>query len=413
MSDSAVISDFKSFEAVKPFGDFNQVIDDSVYHTVEDDWWVGISDVVDSTASIAEGKYKAVNLAGAATICAVSNALHQTQFPFAFGGDGAHFVIPPEHVEKTRNALAETSVWSKRTLGLDLRVALVPVRDVHKSGRVIKIARYASSKTVSYTMFSGGGIGWAEAAIKLGQYAVSPGSVSGEPDLNGLSCQWGTIQSRNGTILSIIVNPNDRSDQSHYSKIMRHLFSVLAKEKRLNPIPEDGPDVRWPSNGMSLQVAVGSARKYLPFVSTITTFFGTALLWLLFKSEFRVGAFIPGKYRREIVANTDFQKYDDGLRMTVDCSTERADEIENLLVQAYKDGIAEYGLHRQGTALLTCIATGLTNGKHVHFLDGAEGGYAQASADLKRHKKVAERIPTTSAKPASKQNHRKPKKNQP
>ena len=58
------------------------------------DWVVGIADVVQSTKAIAENRYKAVNMAGAAVIVAVTNALQDRDFPFVFGGDGASFAVP-------------------------------------------------------------------------------------------------------------------------------------------------------------------------------------------------------------------------------------------------------------------------------------------------------------------------------
>ena len=53
-----------------------------------------MADVVQSTKAIAENRYKAVNMAGAAVIVAVTNALGDREFPFVFGGDGASFAVP-------------------------------------------------------------------------------------------------------------------------------------------------------------------------------------------------------------------------------------------------------------------------------------------------------------------------------
>ena len=49
---------------------------------------VGVADIVESTRAIANQRYKAVNMAGAAVIAAVTNALDGREFPFVFGGDG-------------------------------------------------------------------------------------------------------------------------------------------------------------------------------------------------------------------------------------------------------------------------------------------------------------------------------------
>ncbi len=70
-------------------------------------------DVVQSTKAIAENRYKAVNMAGAAVIVAVTNALDDRDFPFVFGGDGASFAVPAEAAAPARQALAETAAWVK------------------------------------------------------------------------------------------------------------------------------------------------------------------------------------------------------------------------------------------------------------------------------------------------------------
>jgi Protein of unknown function (DUF3095) len=81
------------------------------------------------------------------------------------------------------------------------------------------------------------------------------------------------------------------------------------------------------------------------------------------------------------VENSDFRKYDDGLRMIIDCTPELADALERRLAAA--KGIANYGLHRQHGAMMTCFTPSPTRSDHVHFIDGAQGGYAAAASVLK------------------------------
>src|SRR5271156_5427228 len=90
---------------------FRSLMDPGRYTPLPDDWSVGIADVVQSTKAIAEKKYKAVNMAGAAVIASVTNALEGREFPFVFGGDGASFAVPPADVELARGALAATAAW--------------------------------------------------------------------------------------------------------------------------------------------------------------------------------------------------------------------------------------------------------------------------------------------------------------
>lgn len=110
-------------ETVPTLTHFALVGDVSRYVPLPDSWYLGLSDVLDSTESIASGDYKAVNLAGAGTISSVTNALGGDLKLFVFGGDGAQFAAPPEHKSAAESALDGVRSWAERGLGLNLRVA--------------------------------------------------------------------------------------------------------------------------------------------------------------------------------------------------------------------------------------------------------------------------------------------------
>jgi hypothetical protein len=69
--------------------------------------------------------------------------------------------------------------------------------------------------------------------------------------------------------------------------------------------------------------------------------------------------------------------------MVLDCTPELADEIEDHLKQAAADGIVRFGTHRQEAAMMTCFTPSPTSANHVHFIDGADGGYATAAGVMK------------------------------
>ena len=163
------------YERVPVFDRFSEIADPARYQPLPDDWHLGLADVVQSTKAIRENRYKAVNMAGASVIAAVANALGNRDFPFVFGGDGASFAVPPADAALARQTLAATAAWVRDELNLNLRVALIPVADVRQHGLAVDIARFAPSPDVSYAMFSGGGIAWAEAAMKRGAYAIASG----------------------------------------------------------------------------------------------------------------------------------------------------------------------------------------------------------------------------------------------
>jgi len=100
-------------------------------------------------------------------------------------------------------------------------------------------------------------------------------------------------------------------------------------------------------------------------------------------SPIRIGRYASQAYLRQVVENSDFRKYDDGLRMVIDCTEQVASAIEKLLARAAEAGTIRYGLHQQDAALMTCFTLAAAGAGHFHFVDGARGGYASAAVALK------------------------------
>src|SRR5437868_9895876 len=160
------------YGSIPVFRGFTKLMDPALYSPLPTDWSIGVADIVESTKAIAQARYKAVNMAGAAVIAAVTNALEGREFPFVFGGDGAGFAISPDDLERARDALAATAAWVRDDLDLVMRVALVPVSAIRAQGLDVRVARFAPAANLPYDMFSGGGLGWAEAAMKRGELEV-------------------------------------------------------------------------------------------------------------------------------------------------------------------------------------------------------------------------------------------------
>ena len=115
----------------------------------------------------------------------------------------------------------------------------------------------------------------------------------------------------------------------------------------------------------------------------------TGLIWLVFKLGISLGRFDPNNYRREIAINTDYRKFDDALMMTVDCSPDVGERLRAMLNRAEGEGVVRYGLHTQDQAIMTCAVPSVHTSDHMHFVDGASGGYAMAAQQLRRRRKRA------------------------
>jgi Protein of unknown function (DUF3095) len=367
------------YASVPVFRGFHSLMDPAMYAALPDDWTVGIADVVQSTKAIAEKRYKAVNMAGAAVIASVTNALADREFPFVFGGDGASFAVAPCDYTKAREALAATAAWSGAELNLTMRVGLVPVEQIRAQGLDVRVARYAPSDNLSYAMFSGGGLAFADRALKAGDFAVAPAPPGTWPDLTGLSCRFQEFRAERGLILSLLILPAPGAAPAAFRALIEDIIALVEQSPNAGrPVPDRGPPMRWPPQGAALEAHAAPGAPALRRISVLAQ---TLLAYLVFRFGIRIGGFVPATYLRQVVENSDFRKYDDGLRMILDCTPALADTLERRLAAA--SGTAIYGLHRQGAAMMTCFTPSPTRSDHVHFIDGAEGGYAAAATALK------------------------------
>lgn len=365
------------------FSRFAEVTQRERYRPIPADWLVGVTDVVNSTGAIAAGRYKAVNMVGASVISAVLNGVKGAEFPFVFGGDGAALAVPPSAAKAVAEAMAAVAVWAKEEIDLDLRAAIVPVTAVRAAGHDIAIARFAASPHFAHAMFEGGGIDWAEREMKAGRYLVAPAAPGTRPDLEGLSCRWEPMKAKRGVILSLLASPKLGASRHEFSTLVGDLLTIVGSEGRgATPVPPDGPAFGWPSKGIALEAKTGAGggteaqrRRSLMFY--------TFIAWVCIKTNYKIKGWDPVHYRQVAGANTDFRKYSDGLKLTVDCDLPRIAAIEARLEQARAAGIAYYGLHRQDEAIMTCIVPSILTDDHMHFVDGAAGGYAKAAEAMK------------------------------
>jgi hypothetical protein len=370
------------YGGIRVFRGFTKLMEPQLYSPLPDDWTVGVADIVESTKAIAAQRYKAVNMAGAAVIASVTNALEGREFPFVFGGDGASFAVGPSDLERAREALAATSTWVREDLDLVMRVALVPLRAIRAQGLDVRVARFGPSANLSYAMFSGGGLGWADAAMKRGEFAVEPAPPGTHPDLSGLSCRFEEIPAARGLILSVLVVPAGKADPLAFRKVIEDVIHLVERTPDAGrPVPSGGPPLKWPPQGVEFEARAARRGPLVARRSMVLVW--TLWAYVIFRLGIRVGKFVPANYIRQVVENSDFRKYDDGLRMILDCTEELAGALTERLARAAANGIVRYGLHRQDAAMMTCFTPSVMRSDHVHFIDGARGGYASAATALK------------------------------
>src|SRR5579864_1305896 len=315
--DAPVASD--DFYASLPvFSDFTQVTDEARFAPLPDGWVVGVADIVQSTKAIAENRYKAVNMAGAAVIVSITNALAGRDFPFVFGGDGASFAVAGADAEAARRALAETARWVNEDLDLTMRIGMVPVASIRTRGQDVRVARYAPSDNISIAMFSGGGLAYADAAMKRGEIAVPLAEPGAHPDLSGLSCRYELIPAQRGLVLSLVVAPGPNATPQTFRAAIEAVTRIVEQTPDASrPLPGQQLKMKWPPAGADLEARASRKAGESIGARKVKVLAKTLVFFVIMHFKLRVGRFIPEKYVGELIANSDFRKFDDSLRMVL------------------------------------------------------------------------------------------------
>jgi hypothetical protein len=254
----------------------------------------------------------------------------------------------------------------------------------------VRVARFSPSDFVSYAMFAGGGASWAEKQMKAGRFAVKAAAPETRPDLTGLSCRWNPIEAHNGEIVSIIAVPDAAGSGPEFRRLVTDIIAISMEQNRDgHPVPVEGPTPVLAFKGAEIEAratapAINRWRRKLVIAAQIV------LVYILDKFGIRAATFDAKIYRRDLAANSDFRKFDDGLKMTIDVDGAHFSRIEARLREAEAEGVCRYGLHRQDSALMTCFVPTPLMRDHMHFIDGASGGYAMAAMALREKLRAGE-----------------------
>ena len=366
--------------------------DPGQYRPAPDDWEVAVTDIVDSTGAIANGRHKTVNFVAAMGIAALRNLCAPHRIPFLFGGDGAVVMVPAEFATRARTELARVRGLAARDFELQIRVGLVAVSELRRLGRDVLVGRYEPTPGNSFGVFLGGGVGLLEDAIRgrgsneLAALADVPVALDdGAPvDLEGLSCRWDTLQSANGAMLTLIL----QGGAADLGDVHARVAALAGPDAQTRPVRQETLKLRWPPADFMLEVRARRRGGSL-VLWACRVLIQTLVAWLLFARGKPTGKFDPQRYRAELITNTDFCKFDETVCLVIDCSHAAIAAIKNYLEEAAPARGIRYGIHVSPTALMTCLVTSASNSLHVHFVDGGSGGYTTAASSLKRAAKAA------------------------
>lgn len=391
------------YAQLDPLTDFADVADPRRYVPLPHDWYVLISDVRGSTQAIAAGRYKEVNMVGAASIVAVLNAAPDSDLPFVFGGDGATLAVPAELLPRAGQALLGVQAIARREFGLDLRVGAVPVAAIAREGHQVWVARLAITPEYAQAVFSGGGLAAAERLVKApgspflldadrAEQQIAPPAPP-EADLTGLECRWQDIRSRHGETVCLLVMASAELGAERAALVYREVLARIGEsygdERDYHPLAIEGLRPSYDPRRLLAETKLRSPLGLAPRLRYLAQIWALNLAVRLYKRFEQLRGRLPfwDQYRAIVFRTADYKKYDDTLRMIIAGTPAQRARLTAFLEERYQAGDLVYGLHVTDRALMTCLVFERL-GRQVHFVDGADGGYALAAKALKARLEV-------------------------
>lgn len=378
------------YAGLPPITDFAEITRAGSYRELPPDWHVAFCDVRDSTGAVAAGKYRNVNSIGAAAITAVINAVDGVDIPFSFEGDGAVLCVPPRRLDAVRAALAKTREVAREAFGLDLRIATVPVAEI-PAGFSVRVARYRVSEHYRQAVFSGGGIACIDALVKdpatAGRYLIEPGSIEPQGSFEGFECRWQDIPSRHGETVSLMVlalHHEPERAAAVYREVIGKVREIYGDDEACHPLAL--PQLAMTLDGGLLEDESGIRTAAAGYWQRWRWKMHIRLMVLagavLMRFGIRTAATDWSRYKPDLVRNADVRKFSDIYRQILSGTTAQRHALEAWLQQKFRQRQLLYGLHVTDRAHMTCLVFDYA-GRHLHFIDGADGGLFLAAKAFK------------------------------
>ncbi|WP_110057170.1 DUF3095 domain-containing protein [Chitinophaga sp. S165] len=354
--------------------------EDHLFYSVPDDWSVIVTDIKGSTAVVQDGLHETVNFIATGSIVVVLNICFKANItvPFFFGGDGASFIVPPTVKDAAMGALLLYRDHTRENFDIELRAGTVSVRDIYDHGHALQITKFTSSGNFTIPIALGNGLSYAEKLIKGDDYLFPGEAFPGdELDLNGMQCRWDKIKppENHYEVLSLIVMATDNVRQSEaFQKVISYIDDIYGTPEKRQPISISKLKLKgtFTKLGSQIRARFGSAKLF----RYIQAFFSNTVAYIYFQTK-------TGRtYLSRLVEMSDTLVIDGKINTVITGTEQQRLLLDDKLNRLEQSGEIHYAFYVSKESVMSCYVRDLKD-DHIHFVDGAEGGYTKAAGVLK------------------------------
>lgn len=359
------------------------------FHDVPDDWYVVITDIENSSEAVDKGMHQEVNLIATGSVIAALNIARESKadIPFFFGGDGATLLIPSPLLQRVIQALTEHQKNTLQKFGLHLRVGYVPVAEIYGKSYLLKIAKVKLGMLLSIPVLVGNGLLYAERMIKDNALAPELPPVKKKIlNLEGMECRWDRIlppEDKQEVVCLLVTTPVGNNQAAIFKQVLDQIDSIYGSPAKRNPISvaKLRMEATLARIRTEMRARLGKFSIYYLIKTWLVTLYGK-FIWV----------FDPNgkRYLRQLVELSDTLVIDGRISTVISGTVGQRLALTEALDQIEREGLIIYGMHISEASILSCYVRDRDN-QHIHFVDGADGGYTLAAGMLKRKLRRAQR----------------------
>lgn len=363
-----------------PLGDL--LVNEKLFSEIPEDWHVIITDIKNSTQAVFGGKHETINLIATGSIVLVLNIAFNMNVtvPFFFGGDGATCIVPPVIHKKVMHALGLYKINTRQNFNLELRTGTIPVAEIYAKEHHLHITKYRSGEIFSIPVILGNGLNYAEKVIKGDDYMFAGTAATDsedELDLTGMQCRWDQIappDEKEEVVSLLVVASNGAMQSIAFKQVMDAIDRIYGLPQKRQPISINKLKFRTSFNNLGVEMRASLGRvKWLQLVKNW-------LVNLYGKIYFNTQS--GENYLKSLVENSDTLVIDGKINTVISGTVKQRRALVKILDKLEKEAKIIYGLHISKASVMSCYVRDLKD-DHIHFVDGAEGGYTQAAKMLK------------------------------
>lgn len=356
--------------------------DASSFHQMPDDWHVIIIDVKNSTGAVENGLHDLVNLTATGSIIAVLNIARDAniEVPFFFGGDGGTLLIPNMLLQPAMAALEEHRQNTKNTFNLELWLGSIPVSKVIQDGHRLEVSRMILGEKFIIPIVVGTGLKHAEALVK--QRPISENAYDTQEsilNLQGMECRWDKIKPPPNTneVVSLLVEARNEKDQAIvFKKVLDAIHTIYGSLQSRRPIslPKLELDTSIRKIKKEMRAKNGGSNLAYLIRNWVLTLIGKYYLRYNKKGQ---------EYLKDLIEFSDTLVIDGRINTVISGTADQRTALIVALDSMEKAGEIVFGHHLSSDSVMSCYVRDREN-QHIHFVDGADGGYTRAATQLKK-----------------------------